>query len=75
MGHCSIRLAVMKYVNQTPPYRGGNMDLGDVHAVLIDLGAKGKLGAICNAMAPFFFSMKKAVFHMLLEFHLIVGSI
>jgi hypothetical protein len=35
-------------------YCGGNMNLGDVHAVLIDLGAKGKIGAICNAMTPFF---------------------
>jgi hypothetical protein len=51
--NCSIHSAVMKYVDLTPPYRGGNMDLGDVHAVLIDLRAKGKLRAICNAMAPF----------------------
>jgi hypothetical protein len=32
---------------------GGNMDLSNIHADLIDLGAKGKLDAICNAMTFF----------------------
>jgi hypothetical protein len=33
------------------------MDLGNAHAVLIDLGAKGTLDAICNAITSLFSMM------------------